>query len=150
MGGLFNNFILAFIYDSCIHKSIREKEQAYFWGLSFMSDVTTSKPGKGFDTSQGKTTNSSSEPIYKLLNDADWTTEFSKKLRDLSTLPSNWDSYGAEPPNKVALFWAFEILDVLSRKGFSPTTVTPSVENGIGISFIYHNKYADIECFLRG
>lgn len=81
---------------------------------------------------------------------ADWVAEFSEKLNEMSCLKANWDSYGAEPPNEVALDWARKTLEILSQKEFSPTQITPSVENGIGISFIHNNKYADIECFNEG
>ncbi len=38
----------------------------------------------------------------------------------------------------------------LFRLKFLPDKITPSVENGVGISFIQGDKYADIECFNTG
>jgi len=58
--------------------------------------------------------------------------------------------YNAEPPNNIALNWTREILKILFKMGFPPTRITPSVENGVGISFICEHKYADIECFNEG
>lgn len=58
--------------------------------------------------------------------------------------------FTAEPPNNTALNWASKTLEILSKTGLSPTRITPSVENGIGISFISDNRYADIECFNEG
>jgi hypothetical protein len=87
---------------------------------------------------------------YQLLNDSDWITECYEKLKQLSNLPANWDSYNAEPPNNIALNWTREILKILFKMGFPPTRITPSVENGVGISFICEHKYADIECFNEG
>ncbi len=76
--------------------------------------------------------------------------EFYRKLDELANLPENWDSYGAEPPNNLAISLAHKALDVLTEMNFRPSRVTPSVENGIGISFIFEDKYADIECFNTG
>jgi|SanBayMetagenome_1026888.scaffolds.fasta_scaffold42718_2 hypothetical protein len=87
---------------------------------------------------------------YQSLNDSSWITECYEKLKQLSNLPANWDSYGAEPPNNVALNWAREILKILFKMEFPPTRITASVENGVGISFICEHKYADIECFNKG
>lgn len=78
------------------------------------------------------------------------SSEYALILDELSKLPINWDSYGAEPPNSTALYWARIALNILDEMSFRPNHITPSVENGIGISFISDNKYADIECFNTG
>ena len=75
---------------------------------------------------------------------------FFERLDDLRELRSNWDSYGAEAPNVKADFWTREVLRALLHENLVPTQVSPSVENGIGISFSRHGKYADIECFNNG
>jgi hypothetical protein len=79
-----------------------------------------------------------------------WFLEGCQQLKKLAYLQENWDSYGAEPPNSVALGWAHQCLNILQTINFAPTKITPSVENGVGISFISGKKYADIECFNTG
>lgn len=71
-------------------------------------------------------------------------------LEELSKLPCNWDSYGASPPNATALHWAEVILNLLTEANIAFSKITPSVESGIGISFISKDRYADIECFNTG
>lgn len=79
-----------------------------------------------------------------------WLLKSTRKLQELENLPANWDSYGANPPNSIALFWGRESLTVLFEMNFPPTQITPSVEEGVGICFIRGKKYADIECFNTG
>lgn len=118
---------------------------------SFMQNKTASKSGQNLDGSMIVFSNSATnELIYQTSKHSDWIAESYEKLKELSKLSTNWDSYGAEPPNDTALNWARETLKILSKIGFAPTRITPSVENGVGISFICGNKYADIECFNDG
>ena len=79
-----------------------------------------------------------------------WFIKYVFTLEKLRELPENWDSYGAEPPNFTALYWSKTVLELLLRMNLPPSRVTPSVENGVGISFIRGQKYADIECFNTG
>ncbi|MFB2969201.1 hypothetical protein ACE1CD_09540 [Aerosakkonema sp. BLCC-F183] len=79
-----------------------------------------------------------------------WFFKSIGKLQELENLPANWDSYGANPPNSIALFWGRESLTVLFEMNFPPTQITPSVEEGVGICFIRGKKYADLECFNTG
>ena len=118
---------------------------------SFMENKTASRPGQNLNGSIIIYSNSATnESIYQTPKRLDWITECYRKLRELSSLSRNWDSYGAEAPNDIALNWTKEILNILSKMEFAPTRITPSVENGVGISFICDNKYADIECFNEG
>jgi hypothetical protein len=70
------------------------------------------------------------------LENIDWIAESYERLRVLSALSANWDGRDAESPNDTALHWTKEVLKILFRLEFSPTNITPSVENGVGISFI--------------
>ena len=79
-----------------------------------------------------------------------WFRKHILALEKLRELPKNWDSYGAAPPNFTALYWSKTVFELLLRINFPPTKVTPSVENGVAISFIQAEKYADIECFNTG
>ena len=79
-----------------------------------------------------------------------WFLESIRTLEELGNLPTNWDSYGANPPNSTALVWGRTVLEVLLNMNFPPTRILPSVEEGVGICFISGKKYADIECFNTG
>ena len=79
-----------------------------------------------------------------------WFSMWIQKLQNLASLSDNWDSYGAETPNDQAIYWAKAALQVLSDMEFPPKRITPSVENGVGISFISGERYGDIECFNTG
>ncbi len=79
-----------------------------------------------------------------------WFSVFDKKIRALSQLSKDWDSYGAEAPNGKATYWAGRVLSELRDLGLTPTSILPSVEGGIGITFRRDGKYADIECFNTG
>ena len=76
--------------------------------------------------------------------------EMDSQLQALCNLPSNWNSYGAEPPNEEALCWAKVALKTMNFMGISPAKLVPSAEDGISIVFINGEKYADIECFNSG
>jgi hypothetical protein len=87
--------------------------------------------------------------IQKQEKDA-WFLKYVSLLEQLRKLPENWDSYGADPPNLTALYWSKTVLELLLEINFTPNKITASVENGVGISFIQGEKYADIECFNTG
>ena len=73
-----------------------------------------------------------------------------KELDRLRTLPSNWDSYGAAPPNAGALSALTLVLGQVIRLGLKPTRIAPSAEGGAAVCFVRDGKYADIECFNSG
>jgi hypothetical protein len=73
-----------------------------------------------------------------------------KLIENLQRLPKGWDGYNAESPNQNSVIRSQFILMHLFRMKFLPDKITPSVENGVGISFIQGDKYADIECFNTG
>lgn len=79
-----------------------------------------------------------------------WFSVFEKKIRALSQLSKDWDSYGAEAPNGKATYWAWQVILELRDLGLAPSSILPSVEGGIGITFRRDGKYADIECFNTG
>ncbi len=79
-----------------------------------------------------------------------WFLKWLRKLDQVSHLSHNWDGCGTESPNSTAINHTRRVLLVLRRINFPPSQITPSVENGIGISFIRGTKYADVECFNTG
>lgn len=73
-----------------------------------------------------------------------------KKIDDLASLAQNWNSYGAEAPNSIAINAARGILERLIEKNFLPGKAVPSAENGVALVFTKNDRYADIECFNTG
>jgi hypothetical protein len=80
----------------------------------------------------------------------EWLVAAYKRLSRLAALENDWDSYGAEAPSRVSIDTARNILDVLAGADFEPTSVDPSAEGGVCLSFRRGNRYADIECFNSG
>ena len=66
-------------------------------------------------------------------------------LQSLAALESDWDTYGAEPPNSTALRPARDALRRLHQVACLPDTIVPSVEGGVAFSFVHGRKHADIE-----
>lgn len=79
-----------------------------------------------------------------------WFSVFEKRIKALSQLSNDWDSYGAEAPNGKATYWAGRVILELRDLGLAPDSILPSVEGGVGITFRRNGKYADIECFNTG
>jgi hypothetical protein len=76
--------------------------------------------------------------------------EIDAVLRELASLPTNWDSYGSESPSKRTVSIAGDIAKAFVNFGLIPDAITPSPEGGIAIYFTRNQKYADIECFNSG
>lgn len=72
------------------------------------------------------------------------------KLQELRELPTDWNSYGAEPPNEDSYCWSKVILKTLPEIGLNLTKILPSAEGGIGIVFSRNGRIADIECLNSG
>jgi hypothetical protein len=71
-------------------------------------------------------------------------------LENLRSLPSNWDSYGAEPPDERSLSSAGFLLSRFAATECMPSRLIPSAEGGVALVFEEPGKYADIECFNDG
>jgi len=76
--------------------------------------------------------------------------EARERLESTVALEPNWDTYGADPPNEKARELARSILASLEANSFPPTRLMPSVEGGIGISFVAQDNRADIEVYNTG
>lgn len=75
---------------------------------------------------------------------------FKQELEALRDYRKNWDSYESQPPNEDAISNSTRVLEISEKVDIEPTTVIPSAEGGVGISFWNKDKYADIECFNTG
>lgn len=76
--------------------------------------------------------------------------ECNRQLEELRELEHDWDSYGAAPPNDVALSLATKVLRYLGEAGLPAPCINPSAEEGVCMSFRSGDLYADIECFNSG
>jgi hypothetical protein len=68
-----------------------------------------------------------------------------QRLNATAFLRHDWDSYAADPPNEVAYAWAGRALDELEASHLPPTRLMPSVEGGIGLSFVEGENWAYLE-----
>lgn len=73
-----------------------------------------------------------------------------RKLQTLKTIKSDWDGYDSPKPNLHAFANARTIIDIAHTLNNFPTSITPSVEGGIGLTFEGSSKYAVVECFNDG
>ena len=77
--------------------------------------------------------------------------QLTSELQKLKRLESDWNGYGAEPPNKTACRGALVILILLQLEGMTPPRrLAPSAEGGIAIIFRSGENYADFECLNTG
>ncbi|MBI3945720.1 MAG: hypothetical protein HY321_07365 [Armatimonadetes bacterium] len=75
-----------------------------------------------------------------------WLSRAKAAVRALATTPPNWDTYGAEAPNALALRNAKRILRDLATFGLRPDRIAPSAEGGVALVFVREARYADLEC----
>jgi hypothetical protein len=79
--------------------------------------------------------------------------ELEQGFARLYTIKPDWDSYGAEPPNELALKNLRTVVEATKARGLEATRIMPSAENGAGIVWMgTFNKgnYAHIECTNDG
>lgn len=76
--------------------------------------------------------------------------EVDAALTDLTKLEPNWDEYGTQPPNSIAVENARKVIKVLSELNLSSPYLAPSSDEGVTISFLRKKKIAAIECFNTG
>ena len=92
----------------------------------------------------------SEDLVGHLSQGVSWLSRSRKSLDSMGMLPDNWNGYGSVAPNRIALYYAAQILDVLAVMGFAPANVVPSADNGVGISFRKGERYALIESYNSG
>jgi hypothetical protein len=88
--------------------------------------------------------------VNLLQEKAEWFLDANDVVGKLASLGANWDSYGAESPNNLSSRNARSVIGQLAAIDFQPTSIDPSVEGGICLSFLHGNNYGDIECFNSG
>lgn len=115
----------------------------------FGSNEYTNYLGEKIDSPKSVDSVGNSKYIVDKAFDAFFKNSY-QKLDDMDELEISWDTYGAEPPNKISIDNAKIILKKLYSEYIKPDRITPSAEGGIAISFINDNYYADFECFNDG
>ena len=73
-----------------------------------------------------------------------------EELQGLRRLCDDWDGYGSEAPNDVALHHGRTMLTVLDACGRPPNQVSASAEGGVGLYLRTGDRYAIIECLNTG
>lgn len=73
-----------------------------------------------------------------------------RRINSMKELGANWDGYGAEPPSALARDWSIRVLELLAPEGPYPSSVSPSAEGGVAISFLARGRVATIECLNDG
>jgi len=73
-----------------------------------------------------------------------------RKLMDLRSLPSNWDSYGAEPPSQTAIANASLVLDALELAGIEPRDISACADGGVSLVLCSPGHTVLIECYNSG
>jgi len=94
--------------------------------------------------------NNQATAVTFLQDRKEWLLAAYKKLSKLALLEADWDSYGAEAPTRDSIDAAREILRALADAELEPTSVDPSAEGGVCLSFQRGGRYGDIECFNSG
>jgi hypothetical protein len=96
---------------------------------------------------------SATEELMRLIEvtkDISWQKSFQNKLEDLRKVPNNWNGYGSTGPNSTALESCQTILGILHEKNLQPSSIYPSAEEGVTITFAYDHKRGIIECYNDG
>lgn len=79
-----------------------------------------------------------------------WLIQAFKALSRLMALRADWDTYLSDAPSEQAIYLAREVLRTLVDQDFAPSSLDPSSEGGVSLSFRDGERYADIECFNSG
>lgn len=79
-----------------------------------------------------------------------WAESCRKTIEELGQLASDWDSYGGQPPNNIAISKAHDLIRYLSYICMRPTVVAPLADGGIGFTFRSRDRLASIEIDNEG
>jgi hypothetical protein len=75
---------------------------------------------------------------------------FVSRVEAMRDLPTGWDGYGTEAPSSASCDLAVRILKSAAGISLYPTTVSPSAEGGVAVSFVRGERVATIECLNEG
>lgn len=86
--------------------------------------------------------------VYRVV--ISWISKFQNQLNSLRKIQNNWNGYGSSAPNSIAIRNSQTFLDTLHILNFSPSSIVPSAEDGIAISFAKGKRRAIVECYNDG
>ena len=81
---------------------------------------------------------------------AKWFSQAFARISELQKLKTDWDTYGSEAPNDTAAHLTRKVLRHLLDEGFEPSSLSPSSDGGLCVSFRKSDRYGDVECFNSG
>ena len=73
-----------------------------------------------------------------------------EQLSKLESVPEDWESSGASPPNCTARVNARRVIELFLLAGCVPDNVDPSTDEGVCVSLSRGDRYAGIECYNDG
>jgi len=79
-----------------------------------------------------------------------WISLLQNQLKSFQNLQNDWNGYGSSAPNSIAIRNSQTVLDILHILNFAPSSIVPSAEDGIAISFAKGKRRAIIECYNDG
>lgn len=79
-----------------------------------------------------------------------WFIQALRTLSHLQKLERDWDTYQSDAPNELAVQLTRDVLRKLLDEDFEPSSLNPSSDGGVCLSFRNANRYGDIECFNSG
>ncbi len=85
-----------------------------------------------------------------LHNDSLWLRRAQKKLRELATLPENWDSYGSHPIQPAAIEKASELISLLSDLKTAQPEIFPVAGGGLQLELRDRQHEIEIEILPDG
>ena len=88
--------------------------------------------------------------ILEEVKSSGWLTAYSAQIDQLNKLPINWNSYGSNPPNFIAIDTAREVLDALWHLQVPPSRVAPLADEGIVIWLTLNEHQICIESLNSG
>jgi len=122
------------------------EESAHSFGVStrkWREQSVDVRCGQGYQ-------NSAWTPILLFDISAEWLGPATRRLSELSKLEQNWDSYDAPAPNERSIKLSINALCVLADLDFKPSSIDPSAEGGVCLSFRNGGRYGDVEFFNCG
>ena len=76
--------------------------------------------------------------------------EYAERIKSFAYLRSDWNPYGAAPPNSEAINKALRTLAIMRDSGILPDLVNPSVEEGIVFEWKVDDKFFLFEFYNDG
>lgn len=75
----------------------------------------------------------------------DWVRDLVPKLRELTRLEPNWDSYDAVAPNPALLGQVLLTLDAAGKAGVVSPNLVPTIEGGVQLEWYLSPRELEIE-----